>query len=246
MQIEHSQLSLIGGREENQDRLALVADEKSILIVVADGMGGHADGAKAAEVACETFAQEFNRVSKPVFDPQGFLHQTIGKAHRNLVKLGEGMSIESSPRATCVACIIQDGGAFWGHVGDSRIYHIRRNGILERTRDHSHVELLLQDGMIREDEMQDHPLRNFVECCLGGEVAIPGMSITNRKALLAEDVLLVCTDGLWSGLTDAEIGWLGKRHGTLQEQLNALGHKAVKVSGQFADNTSAIALRWQG
>jgi len=224
----------------------VISTPESALLIVIDGMGGHADGAKAAEVACETIAEAFASIEKPVFDPQGFLHRAIGRAHANLVALGEGLSLEVRPRATCVACIVQDNASFWAHVGDSRIYQLRDNGVLERTRDHSHVELLLQDGLIREDELLDHPMRNFVECCLGGDPVIPGMNITNRKSLLPGDVLLACTDGFWSGLTDEEIGWLGQSQGTLQEQLNMLGKKAVKAGGQFADNTSAAALRWQG
>ena len=151
-----------------------------------------------------------------------------------------------SPRATCVACLVQDGGAYWGHVGDSRIYLIRNQQVLERTRDHSHVELLLQEGLITEEEIIDHPMRNFVECCLGGDVTIPGMNITSLKKLQPGDTLLACSDGFWSGLDDEEIARIGNSKGQLSENLRVLGEQAVKTSGQYADNTSAAALRWIG
>ena len=80
--------------------------------------------------------------------------------------------------------------------------------IKTRTRDHSHVELLLREGLIAESEMRGHPMRNFVECCLGGDVPLPDMSVTARNKLEPGDVLLVCTDGLWSGLEDADLGEL--------------------------------------
>ena len=99
---------------------------------------------------------------------------------------------------------MQDGGAYWAHVGDSRIYQLRAGAIKARTRDHSHVELLLREGLIAEGEMRNHPMRNFVECCLGGDVPLPDMSVTARLKLEPGDVLLVCTDGLWSGLEDAD------------------------------------------
>ena len=246
MQIETVELSLIGGREENQDRVLVVADDDAALVVVIDGMGGHADGARAAEVASETIGQAFEQIPHPVFDPQGFLHLSIGRAHQDLVALGNGRSVEVRPRATCVACLVQDDGAYWGHVGDSRIYLIRNGQVFERTRDHSHVELLLQEGLITEEEILDHPMRNFVECCLGGDVMLPGMNITSHKKLLPGDTLLACTDGFWSGLTDEAIASLGHSDAPLEMTLQQLGKQAVKTNGQYSDNTSAIALRWMG
>jgi serine/threonine protein phosphatase PrpC len=246
LQIEYAELSLIGGREENQDRIVVVSDDDATLFVVIDGMGGHADGAKAAEVASQTIAQSFEKLPHPIFDPQGFLHLSIGQAHQDLVALGSAMKADLRPRATCAACLVQDGGAYWGHIGDSRIYLIRNQQVLERTRDHSHVELLLQEGLITEEEIIDHPMRNFVECCLGGDVTIPGMNITSLKKLLPGDILLACSDGFWSGLDDEEITRIGDSYGQLSDALRVLGEQAVKNSGQYADNTSAVALRWMG
>lgn len=246
MQIECAKLSLIGGREENQDRASIVTGEGAALIIVIDGMGGHTDGARAAEVAVQTIAEEFEQKSKPLFDPQGFLHRAIGRAHANLVGLGTDLRVELRPRATCVVCLVQDGAAYWGHVGDSRIYLLRNGRVLERTRDHSHVELLLQEGLISEEEIMDHPMRNFVECCLGGDVTLPGMTVTSQKRLQPGDLLLACSDGFWSGLDDQDIASLGGRADQLSDDLRDLGEKAVRVSGQFADNTSAAAVRWNG
>ena len=119
-----------------------------MLLIAVDGMGGHADGAKAAQLATETVRDAFNRITHPVFDPIGFLHLAIGRAHVNLVTLGARLSLEARPRATCALCLVQDDAAFFAHVGDSRIYHLRNGAVRERTRDHSHVELLLQEGVI--------------------------------------------------------------------------------------------------
>ena len=199
MQVECAELSLIGDREENQDRVAVARGANAVLLIAVDGMGGHSDGAKAAAMATETITEAFRRTAQPVFDPQGFLHLTIGRAHSNLVQLGNGLRVEARPRATCALCLVQDGAAYFAHVGDSRIYHLRQQRVYERTRDHSHVELLLQEGLITEEEISDHPMRNFVECCLGGNFALPGMSIGSARRLQPGDVLLVCTDGFWSG-----------------------------------------------
>lgn len=243
MQIEHAELSLIGDRSENQDRVLILAEANATLMICIDGMGGHSDGAKAAEVASQTIAQAFTRVDKPVFDPQGFLHLAIGQAHTNLVALGMDQAMDTRPRATCAVCLVQDEAAYWAHVGDSRIYLLRETHVLERTRDHSHVELLLREGLIAESEIADHPMRNFVECCLGGDPRLPGMTITGQKTLEVGDTLLACTDGLWSGLGDDEIGQVLSKGRKLYEGLDALGQQAVKACGPYADNTSAVAVR---
>lgn len=245
MPSEYAELSLIGGREENQDRVAVVDGSDSALMIVIDGMGGHAGGARAAEVARETITEVFNRAAKPVFDPQGFLHHAVGIAHERLVEMEPDLNVEFRPRATCVVCLIQDAAAYWAHMGDSRIYLIRGDNVRERTRDHSHVELLFEEGLIAEEEMTSHPMRNFVECCLGGDPVLPGMTVTSQKRLSDGDVLLACSDGFWSGLKDEEIGILGKANGELTDKLLKLGEHAVKVGGANADNTSAIALRWR-
>jgi serine/threonine protein phosphatase PrpC len=244
LQFEYAKLSLIGDREENQDRVLVMVGDDAALLIVLDGMGGHADGARAAEVACETIAEAFRVSQTPILDPQGFLHKSIGRAHAHLVSLGAELSIESRPRATCAICLVQDGLAFWAHVGDSRIYIVRNGQALERTRDHSHVELLLQEGVISEEELADHPMKNFVECCLGGDAALPGMSVTTGKKLRPGDILLACTDGLWSGVNDEELAQLEANHGRLADGLLELGEQAVRACMPYADNTSAVALRW--
>ena len=246
LQVDYAELNLIGGREENQDRVRVVTGPDAIMLIVVGGMGGHAEGALAAEVASQTIADAFAAIPKPVFDPQGFMHRAIGSAHAKLVDMGPDLKIEFRPRATCVVCLIQDNAVYWAHVGDSRIYLLRNGTILERTRDHSHVELLLQEGLITEDEIADHPMRNFVECCLGGDALLPGMTVTNQKCLEAGDTLLACTDGFWSALEDEQIASLSARKGQLSGNLLRLGEVAVKLAGPHADNTSAIALRWEG
>lgn len=246
MQVELAELSLIGDREENQDRVVAVCGKDSWLLVAVDGMGGHADGARAAAMAIETIADSFRRTPQPLFDPQGFLHLVIGRAHARLVQLGAELRLEARPRATCAACLVQDGMAYWAHVGDSRIYHLRQRRVHSRTRDHSHVELLLREGLITEEEISDHPMRNFVECCLGGSFTLPGMSVSSAHRLQPGDMLLVCTDGFWAGLKDEEIATLGDDGETVEEGLCRLTEQAVQTNSPFSDNTSAVALRVNG
>ncbi len=245
LHIECAELSLIGDREDNQDRVSITVSDEAALLTVVDGMGGHAEGARAAEVAVESMVASFKANEHPVFDPLGFLHLAIGTAHDSVVSLGDGVAMATKPRATCAVCLVQEGSAYWVHVGDSRVYQIRDRKLVERTRDHSHVEVLLREGLITEDEIQNHPMRNFVECCLGGDATLPEMTISRKKKLKTGDIILLCTDGLWSGLSDDDIaGFYGGEGPDLKARLENLARSAVKSNGPYSDNTSATALRW--
>ncbi len=247
MRVDYASLSLAGNRPENQDRVEVVSHNDAFLMIVVDGMGGHAHGARAAEVTVTTLKECFAEVTTPVFDPQGFLTLALARAHDRVVRLGDGVALDHKPRATCAVCLVQDSGSYWAHVGDSRVYQLRSGAVRERTRDHSHVELLLREGLIAEQEMRAHPMRNFVECCLGGDVPLPDMSITARKKLAPGDVLLVCTDGMWAGLEDPDIGALSRdNQESLTTSLRSVAERAVARNSPYSDNTSAAAVRWLG
>jgi PPM family protein phosphatase len=247
MHIEYAKVSALGDRQDNQDRAAIVVSEEAALLLVFDGMGGHSDGAKAAETGLKVVQEVFMAAVQPIFDPQGFLYMALAKAHDEVVRLGAEVAVDFRPRATCAVCLVQEGGAFWAHIGDSRIYQVRDGDVLTRSRDHSHVEVLIQEGAISEEEAQDHPMRNFVECCIGGDAPVPDMSITNRKPLEPGDVLLACSDGLWSGLGDAEMAEIGEPgDNNLVENLKSLSMKALNVNSPYSDNTTGTALRWLG
>lgn len=247
MHIEHADLSLLGNREENQDRVAVAIGDGAALLAVVDGMGGHADGAHAAEAAIRSMVGDFWEASRPIFDPEGFLHLAVGRAHDAVVALGRGLPPEIRPRATCAACLVQGSSAYWVHVGDSRIYQLRAGTVIARTRDHSHVELLLRAGRITERQAHDHPMRNYVECCIGGDPVLPEMSLSGRNVLRSGDVMMLCSDGLWSGLTDEQIATLSQDpERNLRESLAGLGERALLATAPYADNTTAAAIRWLG
>jgi serine/threonine protein phosphatase PrpC len=124
---------------------------------------------------------------------------------------------------------------------------MRDGDLISRSRDHSHVEVLIQEGAITEEEALDHPMRNFVECCIGGDAPVPDMSITRMQPLLEGDVLLACSDGLWSGISDVKMSQLATRKGTtMAENLKALSMAALSANAPYSDNTTGTALRWFG
>ncbi len=244
MRYEQAQVSLVGGREENQDRAVLSVNASATLLAVLDGMGGHSDGALAATTGQALLTEAFARQSQPLFDPLGFLHMTLGRMHDAVARVGASLPLEKRPRATCALCLVQDGSAYWAHVGDSRIYLLREGRVVTRTRDHSHVEFLIREGSITEQQALGHPLRNYVECCLGGEPMIPEMTVSGRHRVQPGDVLLVCSDGLWGTVEQERIAQHWSRSGeSLQAALESLARAAVANGGPNADNTTATAVR---
>jgi serine/threonine protein phosphatase PrpC len=243
LQVEHAELSLIGAREENQDRIATAIESAVALIGVFDGMGGHADGARAAEIGRSVVLARFAALPHPLLDPLAFLHLSLGAAHAAIVAEGLQMPLEQRPRATGALCLVQDGTAWWAHVGDSRIYHLRAGQVIRRTRDHSHVELLVQEGLISSQQAQNHPMRNYVETCLGGDPLLPEMLIGRCVRVQSGDVLLVCSDGFWANLLDEDIAASLYSGVPIRTALQALAEFAVKRGGPGADNSSVAAMR---
>jgi serine/threonine protein phosphatase PrpC len=243
LRAQYAEISLRGAREDNQDRVTAAVSEHAALLLVLDGMGGHAEGERAAEIARKVLVESFWHAAQPLLDPMGFLHLALGHAHGEVAALGAGLPMEQRPRATCAICIVQEGTAWWAHMGDSRIYLLRDGAIRRRTRDHSHVEVLLQEGLISESQAQTHPMRNYVECCLGGDPILPEMSVARCQRVYSGDVLLVCSDGFWANLSEEDILASLFSGAPLKDSLQALADLAVRRGGAGSDNTSAAVLR---
>ncbi len=245
MQYKTAEISLIGDRDQNQDRVAIRELGDAILLVVVDGMGGHAEGALAAQVATDSLVRSFEELDGDLENPAQFLTDSVERAHDEVASLGLDLSLQDKPRATCAVCLVVNTTTWWVHVGDSRVYLIRDHKIVGRTRDHSHVEVLLREGVITEEEVHGHPMRHYVESCLGGESALPDLSSPQRYELESGDVLLACSDGFWSGVSDGAIGE-SCDGGALDGWLDRLSGQAVSACAPHSDNTTAAVVRLAG
>jgi PPM family protein phosphatase len=243
LRAQYAEISLRGAREDNQDRVTAAVSDQAAMLLILDGMGGHSDGERAAELARRVLVETFWHTPQPLMDPLGFLHLALGHAHEEVAALGAGLPIEHRPRTTVAMCVVQEGTVWWAHMGDSRIYLLRNGEVRRRTRDHSHVEVLLQEGLISEAQAQNHPMRNYVECCLGGDPILPEMSVARCQRVQAGDVLLVCSDGFWANLSEEDILASLFSGAPLRDSLQALADSAVRRGGAGSDNTSAAVLR---
>ncbi len=236
--------SAIGARNTNQDRMGYCFSREALLAVVADGMGGHMRGEVAAQLAMQAAAAMFQKWAQPrLRDPAGFLDEALRAGHRELHRYRELHEMPECPRTTIVACVIQDNHAWWAHAGDSRLYVLRKGKSIARTRDHSKVENLVNLGLITAEESETHPERNKVLNCLGSPFE-PSVEVNARFPLRADDVILLCSDGFWSGLREAEIAATLTDTEPVAETVPRLVKRAVEKNGVNADNTTALALRW--
>lgn len=243
MKFSISQASRQGARRYNQDRLAYAYGRDSLLMVVADGMGGHFHGELAAQIAVQLLTDAFQKHADPLLPaPQEFLHDSLLAAHHGINDYTLAHRLAEFPRTTCVACIVQDGVAYWAHVGDSRLYYFREGKLRFRTRDHSVVQRMFEEGQISAGEMTTHPDRNKIYSCLGGGV-FPEIALSQENAMRENDVILLCSDGLWGQLEFDEIAAILDTF-PLAAALPELMDNAELRGGRTGDNLSAIAMRW--
>ncbi|MGD8885348.1 MAG: protein phosphatase 2C domain-containing protein [Gammaproteobacteria bacterium] len=245
MKYDVSKSNRLGNRKSNQDRIGVVETSEAVLLVLADGLGGHAGGDVAAETVVDCAFRYFNNVNKPIRNPGAFLSEVILRTHREIITLAASCDPPLKAKSTCVLCIVQDGFAHWAHVGDSRLYVVRNNKVFKRTRDHSKVEELYQRGVISQQEKQSHPEKNLLTRCIGSESHRPQAQLAPAFPLQQGDVILLCSDGLWSPLSDRDIV-KGVNRQSLNDAIEDLSSDAEEASYPNSDNISVIGFRWQG
>jgi serine/threonine protein phosphatase PrpC len=238
------QASNIGNRRFNQDRVAYAYTNDALLLVLADGMGGHLHGELAAGLTIETFVESFGRHAQPrIADPNEFLLGTMRYAHQRIMKFPHDKDMGGFPGTTCVAVLIQDGKMYWGHAGDSRLYLLRDGAVLARTNDHSVVQQWVESGKLSADEARVHPQRNHITNCLGGIEDVFYMEPGEPVALRSGDVLLLGSDGLWGPFTDWKLVE-AFASGPVADGLDDLIASALKREDGHSDNVTGVAVRW--
>lgn len=232
-----------GPRPYNQDRLAYSYSKDALLLVIADGMGGHRHGEVAAQLAVKTLTDAFQLMATPSLeDPAQFLKDHIQQIHDAIDRQTVALGLFEAPRTTIVAAVLQDDDLYCAHVGDSRLYHFRNDRLLFRTEDHSIVQMLYRRGELDKQDMLKHPDRHKIYNCLGGDNP-PKIDLTHKHDLLDGDTLLLCTDGLWSIFSDEEMSAM-LHAGPVTESVPKLLDMAESLCETQGDNMSAIGVQW--
>ena len=204
-----AQLTDVGRvRTENQDFMILSTPEDEVdlgkgrLMVVADGMGGHRGGATASRMAATIIKDEFYK--DPDKDLVTSLERTLQKANARIFAESQANPDLRGMGTTCSALVVRDGSAYLGHVGDSRIYRVRKGEIVQLTDDHSLVASMVREGLLTPEEAEVHPRRNVLQRSMG---VGPDVEIDAEGGIEIElgDVYILCSDGLHGLVRNPEI-----------------------------------------
>lgn len=236
------QVSRKGGREKNEDRMGYCYTRDSGLFALADGMGGHPEGEVASQLALQTMSALFQRDAKPMLkDPVRFLHDAIIAGHHQLLRYATEKALIDTPRTTVVACVMQNGAAYWAHCGDSRLYLVRGDKLIARTRDHSYSEL--QETLNGVVPMGERFNRNVLFTCLGSP-GKPVVDTVGPMLLQQGDRLLLCSDGLWGSVSDQTItDQLATR--PIADAVPELVEMALRKAGAKSDNVTVLSVEWE-
>jgi PPM family protein phosphatase len=236
------QISRKGGREKNEDRMGYCYTRDSGLFALADGMGGHPEGEVASQLALQTLAALFQRDAKPTLaDPLRFLHDAIIAGHHQLLRYATEKSLIDTPRTTLVACVLQGNAAYWAHCGDSRLYLVRGDKLIARTRDHSYSEL--QETLSQVVPVGERFNRNVLFTCLGS----PGKPVVDTVGPLllhSGDRILLCSDGLWGSVNDSVITEQLARQ-SIADAVPELVEQALRNGGPKSDNVTILSVEWE-
>ena len=211
---------------------------KGRLAVIADGMGGYEGGQEASRLAVETVRYVYEH--KFADDPQSALVTAIHSAHETIQRYAVEHPQFAGMGTTCTALSIVGLKLSFAHIGDSRLYLIRGESISRLSRDHSYVGRLVESGIVRSEDAESHPQRHILTAALGsGREVVP--HVPEHPVLLeAGDVVVLCTDGLWSVVGEAELARVAQSEGP-SEACQRLIDMALERGGP--DNITVLVLR---
>ncbi|GMG97190.1 Stp1/IreP family PP2C-type Ser/Thr phosphatase [Tepidimicrobium xylanilyticum] len=231
-------------REVNQDAYYISVIEENPLFIVADGMGGHKAGEIASNMAVDIISADLGKdVTLLELDDNSIknrIKESIGRANEEIYK--KSLEDESySGMGTTVTLIYSKGKkVFIGHVGDSRAYLLRKNILLQLTKDHSLVEELIRNGSISREEAKLHPQRHIITRAVGTSPDVEADLIVQEKH--KGDIFLLCTDGLTSMLADDEI----REQLLICENMQKICEELVEFANEKGgfDNITVVAIKF--
>jgi len=239
LKLEAVLFSARGARSYNEDRLGCAGSGPAYW-ALADGLGGHRGGARAAELAVEAALASLGTSAAPKLE--GRLKQAVSDAHARIRAQQKLEAEHASMRSTLVLLGISGDEIAWAHSGDSRLYHFRDGKLIWRTRDHSVVQLLVSAGEITESDVTKHPERSRLISCLGGDNSL---LISTRNAGApprAGDALLLASDGLWEHFEGWQMESVLARSATPEAFLSNLATQVGEAMHPSQDNYTGIAV----
>lgn len=235
------QVSRVGGRKRNEDRMGYTYTQAAAIFLVADGLGGHPEGDVASQICLQVVTTMFHKQATPkLANVPEFLNASMRACHEQLISYATMHGLSQTPSSTLVIAILQGDQCFTAHCGDSRRYLVRDGAVLSRTLDHSVAEwkdsMLLASG---EAPASKHMLYS----CLGAPRQ-PVIEIDTPISLEVGDRLLLCSDGLWGNVEENQIVDSLTAY-PVTEAANELLDLALQHGGSYCDNVTLIAVAWE-
>jgi protein phosphatase len=240
------QLSVAAGtdvgriRAGNEDSLYADADAERGLFIVADGMGGHAAGEVASEMAVQTVARELAEI-RDLAGPAPLVKMAEALKESNRV-IYERTIVEADKQGmgTTASCILMGTGRWIiGHIGDSRVYLLRDGVFRQVTKDHSYVQEQVDAGFLTPEQARYHPYSNVITRCVGANAAVEADVLQGE--LQNGDLFLVCSDGLTGMVEDPQLRKILETRGTPGRMVDAMITEANRRGG--LDNITAIVVQ---
>jgi serine/threonine protein phosphatase PrpC len=246
LRLDVAQLTDVGRkREHNEDNMAYhippeeeVMVQKGALFIVADGMGGHAAGEVASEIAVDTISDTYYQDNDD--DVAASLLHAIKRANASIHQRAAENMLRSGMGTTCVTAVLRGDMAYIANVGDSRAYLVRGGNVKQVSQDHSWVAEQVRAGLLSEDQARTHAQRNVITRCLGTQSDVEIDVFTER--LQEGDSLVLCTDGLSGLISDEDLRTIVSQF-VPQESVYHLVERANENGGP--DNITAIVVRVQ-
>ena len=237
-------LSAIGGRSSNQDAIGDAQHDALTCFVVSDGAGGHEGGEVASRLVVDAVLARFDE--EACFGPRALLSY-VDHAIAAVAKAKRDAPERQDMSATAAALLVDRSNrlAVWAHLGDTRIYHFRGARLHAATKDHSLTQQLIDAGYAKAEELRIHPQRNILYAAVGAEGETLPASSGEALALEHGDAFLICTDGLWEWVQEADIERTLAAAASMDAWLDALCVLAdanIASAGKVRDNYSVYAI----
>jgi PPM family protein phosphatase len=198
-------------RRTNQDYYGTYTGQFGTIILVCDGMGGHAGGEVASQIAVQSIESDFEVLTHSS-DPRFELSHALINAHNKILAYASTHPELHEMGTTVVTLFIKNNEAFVAHAGDSRAYLFRGDNVLRLTKDHSLVQEMIDADMITSEEAKSHPQKNVVTKVLGAARKDIEPEVSNAMPIFKNDMFMLCTDGLTTHIEDDEMQTVVRNH----------------------------------
>ena len=247
MALAVAQMSNIGGRQTNQDALGMAGLDGLACFVVSDGAGGHLGGEIASDIVVRAVIDSFMRdLSFGGRALQAYIDEAIASVARE--KAATQSHADMSATVAAVLIDLKNRCVVWAHMGDTRVYLFRGCKVCSVTKDHTVVQQLIDAGYCKPEETRTNPQRSTLFAAIGAEGDVRPAISDDTFAIEDGDALLICSDGFWEWLPEAEMeralaeatdvnAWL--------DRMTALAEVNSAASTKARDNYTAFAL-WLG